>query len=61
MLFLYFGCRLLKDASGMEGSAVSEELQEVEEELVGKKEECDDDDQSRCECDNLATPLVIHA
>jgi len=45
----------------MEGSAVSEELQEVEEELVGKKEECDDDDQSRCECDNLATPLVIHA
>jgi len=39
-LFLYFGLRLLKDAQGMEGAGVSEELEEVEEELgvgAGKK------------------------
>jgi len=29
LLFLYFGCRLLKDASEIEGSGVSDELQEV--------------------------------
>jgi putative Ca2+/H+ antiporter (TMEM165/GDT1 family) len=32
-LFLYFGLRLLRDAQRMEGGAVSEELEEVEEEL----------------------------
>jgi len=39
-LFLYFGVRLLKDANGMEAGGVSEELEEVEEELgvgAGKK------------------------
>jgi len=36
-LFLYFGLRLLKDASEMQGGGPSDELQEVEEELVGKK------------------------
>ena len=29
LLFLYFGLRLLKDASGMEGDGASEELAEV--------------------------------
>ena len=50
VLFLYFGCRLLKDAYEMVGEGPSEELQEVEEELINKKEgsateedRCDDD------------------
>lgn len=38
VLFLYFGCRLLKDAYEMVGEGPSEELQEVEEELINKKE-----------------------
>jgi len=38
ILFLYFGCRLLKDAYEMVGEGPSEELQEVEEELINKKE-----------------------
>ena len=38
ILFLYFGCRLLKDAHEMVGEGPSEELQEVEEELINKKE-----------------------
>jgi putative Ca2+/H+ antiporter (TMEM165/GDT1 family) len=41
-LFLYFGLRLLRDAQRMEGGAVSEELEEVEEELgvgAGKKQD----------------------
>lgn len=36
-LFVYFGCRLLKDAYEM-GDGPSDELQEVEEELINKKE-----------------------
>ena len=38
VLFLYFGCRLLKDAYEMVGEGPSEELQEVEEELINKKD-----------------------
>jgi putative Ca2+/H+ antiporter (TMEM165/GDT1 family) len=38
VLFAYFGLRLLKDAYEMEGGGPSEELQEVEEELINKKE-----------------------
>lgn len=38
VLFLYFGVRLLKDAYEMSGEGPSEELQEVEEELISKKE-----------------------
>merc|ERR1719160_1115435 len=41
-LFLYFGLRLLRDARSMETGAVSEELEEVEEELgvgAGKKQD----------------------
>ena len=38
-LFLYFGCRLLKDAYEMgDKEGPSDELQEVEEELISKKE-----------------------
>ena len=37
ILFLYFGCKLLKDAHEM-GEGPSDELQEVEEELINKKE-----------------------
>ena len=43
ILFLYFGCRLLKDAYEMEGGKPSDELLEVEEELIHKKTEGDDD------------------
>lgn len=38
LLFVYFGLKLLKDAYEMEGTGPSEELQEVEEELINKKE-----------------------
>mmetsp|Transcript_26008 Transcript_26008/g.33801 ORF Transcript_26008/g.33801 Transcript_26008/m.33801 type:complete len:321 (-) Transcript_26008:146-1108(-) len=44
LLFLYFGFRLLKDASEMEAGKHSDELEEVEEELVGKKEDGDIED-----------------
>jgi Ca2+/H+ antiporter, TMEM165/GDT1 family len=37
-LFIYFGLRLLKDAYDADGSGPSEELQEVEEELIKKKD-----------------------
>jgi len=37
LLFVYFGLRLLKDGYEMSGDGPSEELQEVEEELVTKK------------------------
>jgi len=43
-LFLYFGYRLLKDAYEMEGGKPSDELQEVEEELINKKEGGGDED-----------------
>jgi len=39
-LFLYFGYRLIADAMSM-GSGPSEELQEVEQELIAKKDEGD--------------------
>ena len=38
ILFMYFGYRLLRDAYEMEGGKPSDELQEVEEELINKKE-----------------------
>lgn len=47
VLFLYFGCRLLKDAHEM-GEGPSEELQEVEEELINKKEGAGTED-DRCD------------
>ena len=37
-LFVYFGFKLLRDAYEMKGEGPSEELQEVEEELISKKE-----------------------
>lgn len=33
LLFIYFGCKLLKDSLEMNGGGPSDELQEVEEEL----------------------------
>mmetsp|Transcript_21393 Transcript_21393/g.59496 ORF Transcript_21393/g.59496 Transcript_21393/m.59496 type:complete len:350 (-) Transcript_21393:670-1719(-) len=46
MLFLYFGVKLLLDAKGMDSSQVSEELEEVEEELLHpKKDERDEESQ----------------
>lgn len=49
VLFVYFGLKLLKDSTEMSSDGPSEELQEVEEELVKKKGEvanADDDEDS---------------
>lgn len=48
LLFVYFGIRLLKDAQDM-GDGPSEELQEVEEELIEKKDAARSDDQDDVE------------
>jgi len=46
ILFLYFGFKLLFDAKGMNNTQVSEELEEVEEELLHpKKDERDEESQ----------------
>ena len=39
VLFLYFGVKLLNDSRGMEANQVSEELEEVEEELLHPKKD----------------------
>jgi len=47
ILFLYFGIKLLYDAKGMESNQVSDELEEVEEELLHpKKDERDEESQA---------------
>jgi Ca2+/H+ antiporter, TMEM165/GDT1 family len=45
LLFLYFGAKLLLDARGMEANRVSEELEEVEEELLHPKKQDDEESQ----------------
>lgn len=47
LLFLYFGFRLLKDAYEMEGGKPSDELLEVEEELINKKNESPGNDEDK--------------
>jgi len=47
ILFLYFGVKLLLDAKGMDSSQVSEELEEVEEELLHPKKDDDGDEESQ--------------
>jgi Ca2+/H+ antiporter, TMEM165/GDT1 family len=42
VLFLYFGFKLLNDSRGMEANRVSEELEEVEEELLHSKKKQDE-------------------
>lgn len=44
VLFVYFGLKLLKDSTEMSSDGPSEELQEVEEELVKKKGEVENAD-----------------
>lgn len=44
VLFMYFGLKLLKDSTEMSSDGPSEELQEVEEELVKKKGEVENAD-----------------
>ena len=48
ILFLYFGVKLLLDAKGMESNRVSEELEEVEEELLHPKK-ADEESQNTVE------------
>ena len=43
-LFLYFGVKLLNDSRTMEANQVSEELEEVEEELLHPKKQDDNND-----------------
>eukprot|EP01034_Spumella_vulgaris_P045459 gene45459-56624_t len=44
LLFVYFGVKLLKDGYEMSGEGPSDELQEVEEELVTKKGDAHEED-----------------
>lgn len=44
ILFLYFGIKLLYDAKGMKSNQVSEELEEVEEELLHPKKDDGDEE-----------------
>jgi len=44
-LFLYFGIKLIYDSRGMEANQVSEELEEVEEELLHPKKQDDEEGQ----------------
>ena len=44
ILFLYFGIKLLLDAKGMDSNQVSEELEEVEEELLHPKKDDGDEE-----------------
>ena len=44
ILFLYFGIKLLMDAKGMDSNQVSEELEEVEEELLHPKKDDGDEE-----------------
>lgn len=52
ILFLYFGFRLLRDAYEMEGGKPSDELLEVEEELIHKKTEGGEEDNDDIEIGN---------
>ena len=52
LLFLYFGVKLLLDAKGMEANRVSEELEEVEEELLHPKKADDEESQDNVESRN---------
>lgn len=45
VLFVYFGVKLLFDAKGMVGNQVSDELEEVEEELLHPKKDEDEESQ----------------
>jgi putative Ca2+/H+ antiporter (TMEM165/GDT1 family) len=51
LLFLYFGVKLLLDAKGMEANRVSEELEEVEEELLHPKK-ADEESQDNVDSKN---------
>lgn len=44
LLFLYFGIKLLSDSKGMDSSQVSDELEEVEEELLHPKKDDGDEE-----------------
>jgi len=54
VLFAYFGLKLLKDSMEMNGEGPSDELQEVEEELVKKKGESNQEDDAEVD---LEAPL----
>lgn len=54
ILFLYFGVKLILDSRQMVGGKVSEELEEVEEELSGKNKKRDDDDEEAAQSHSLS-------
>lgn len=62
VLFLYFGVKLIMDSRGMDANQVSEELEEVEEELLHPKKADEEDQQATIEPINsrkLAFPQVV--
>jgi putative Ca2+/H+ antiporter (TMEM165/GDT1 family) len=60
-LFVYFGLKLLKDAAEMKGEGPNEELQEVEEELINKKQTGNDEENGTDSESNSLTSKVFHA
>jgi len=60
-LFVYFGLKLLKDAVEMKGEGPNEELQEVEEELINKKQVGDDDEEKAGSGGSSDSGKVFHA
>lgn len=61
VLFVYFGLKLLKDSTEMSNDGPSEELQEVEEELVKKKGEVENADDEEVEDSHVSGKSDIEA
>jgi putative Ca2+/H+ antiporter (TMEM165/GDT1 family) len=58
ILFFYFGVKLVLDSKGMEANRVSDELEEVEEELLHpKKQEDDEENPRRQQLEKESLPL----
>ncbi len=58
ILFLYFGVKLIVESRSMEANRVSEELEEVEEELLHEKKKDTDEEQAQKSSSSSQTPKL---